>query len=83
VRFTAFQFTLEPSAGQGLVLGRHVGAARFAYNQCLALVKQALDARSRDGSARVPWSGFDLINTFNAWKNSAVAAGSWSRIRLG
>jgi putative transposase len=55
------------------VLARHAGAARFAYNQCLALVKQRLDARSVDGSVVVPWSGFDLINAFNEWKVSAAA----------
>jgi putative transposase len=55
------------------VLGRHAGASRFAYNACLALVKQALRARSRDPSVRVPWTGFDLINAFNAWKRSAAA----------
>jgi len=58
---------------QQLVLGRHVGAARFAYNQCLALVRQGLDARSVDASVRVPWTGFDLINTFNGWKRSSSA----------
>jgi putative transposase len=55
------------------VLARHAGAARFAFNQCLALVKQALDARAVDASVVVPWSGFDLINAFNAWKRSAAA----------
>jgi len=54
-------------------LGRHVGASRFAYNQCLALVKHALDARSRDASVKVPWTGFDLINAFNGWKRSGAA----------
>ena len=54
-------------------MGRHVGAARFAFNQCLALVKAGLDGRSRDGSVQVPWSRFDLINAFNGWKRSAAA----------
>jgi putative transposase len=56
-----------------VVLGRHVGASRFGYNQCLALVKEALDARVVDASVVVPWSGFDLINAFNGWKRSAAA----------
>ena len=55
------------------MLTRHAGAARFAYNQCLSLVKDALDARATDDAVVVPWSGFDLINGFNAWKRSGAA----------
>jgi putative transposase len=72
-RFTAFRFTLDPTADQVAVLRRHAGASRFAFNQCLAMVKDALDARRRDGVTVVPWSGFDLINAFNRWKRSADA----------
>jgi putative transposase len=54
-------------------LARHAGAARFAYNQCLALVKQRLDARGVDDSVVVPWSGFDLVDAINGWKVSAAA----------
>jgi putative transposase len=72
-RFTAFRFTLKPTAEQEAQLRRHAGAARFAYNQCLGLVKGRLDARRRDGSVSVPWTGFDLINAFNRWKRSADA----------
>jgi putative transposase len=46
---------------------------RLAYNRCLGIVTQQLDARRRDGSVVVPWSGFDLINSFNAWKRTAEA----------
>jgi putative transposase len=56
-----------------MVLRRHAGASRFAYNQCLAMVRQQLDARSRDRSVKVAWTGFDLINAFNGWKRSAAA----------
>jgi putative transposase len=73
-RHTGFRFTLDPSPAQVGVLWRHAGAARFAYNQCLRLVKDALDARARgDGSVVVPWTRFDLINLFNDWKRSAEA----------
>jgi putative transposase len=58
---------VDASPAQVGVLARHAGAARFAFNQCLALVKQALDARVVDESVLVPWSGFDLINAFNGW----------------
>jgi putative transposase len=77
-RFTAFRFTIDASAGQKLVLVRHAGAARFAFNLCLAMVKDALDAKSRDSSVVVPWSGFDLINAFNGWKRSATAGRVWT-----
>src|SRR5688500_3561727 len=72
-RHTTFSFTLEPSREQEEALRRHVGAARFAFNQCLRLVLNALEARREQPEARVPWSGFDLINAFNAWKRSPEA----------
>jgi putative transposase len=77
-RFTAFRFTIDASAGQNVVLARHAGAARFAFNQCLAMVKDALDAKTRDSAVVVPWSGFDLINAFNQWKRSAAAGRVWT-----
>src|SRR5262245_28252794 len=77
-RFTAFRFTIDASPGQAAVLARHGGAARFAFNQCLAMVKQALDAKARGGEVVVPWSGFDLINAFSAWKRSAAAGRVWA-----
>ncbi|HVQ50853.1 MAG TPA: helix-turn-helix domain-containing protein, partial [Mycobacterium sp.] len=35
-RHTTFRFCLDPTDQQELVLARHAGAARFAFNQCLA-----------------------------------------------
>jgi len=55
------------------MLARHAGASRFAYNQCLRLVTDALASKRADSQAKVPWSGFDLINAFNAWKRSEAA----------
>jgi putative transposase len=72
-RHTTFAFTLVPSASQEEGLRKHVGAARFAFNQCLRIVQNALAARKEDAAARVPWSGFDLINAFNAWKLTDAA----------
>ena len=72
-RFTTFRFCLDPNVEQEVVLRRHAGAARFGYNQCLRLVKQALDGKRGGTVSKVPWSGFDLINEFNAWKRSAAA----------
>ncbi|MBB5868191.1 putative transposase [Allocatelliglobosispora scoriae] len=72
-RFTAFRFTVDPTPGQDALLRRYAGASRFGYNQCLRLVKDALDAKSRGVVVKVPWTGFDLINAFNGWKRSAAA----------
>ena len=84
-RHTTFRFCLDPTVEQSVALARHVGAARFAYNQCLRL---HLDARERhrtlmSGGAgvdavdqardEVPWSRFSLINAFNRWKLSEAA----------
>src|SRR6186713_3671276 len=69
-RHTTFSFTLLPSREQEQALRRHVGAARFAFNHCLRLVVKALASADQ---AKVPWSGFDLINAFNAWKRSSEA----------
>jgi putative transposase len=73
MRHTTFRFALAPTPAQEARLARHAGASRFAYNKCLELVSQALDAKQADTQTRVPWSRFDLINTFNGWKNSEDA----------
>jgi putative transposase len=72
-RHTTFRFCLDPTVEQRDVLARHAGAARFAFNQCLATVKTALTQRRTDPDTDVPWSGFDLINTFNRWKTTENA----------
>ncbi|MCU1698873.1 MAG: transposase [Mycobacterium sp.] len=72
-RHTTFRYCLDPTIEQHHVLARHAGASRFAFNQCLRLVKCALTARTTDADVDVPWTGFDLINAFNAWKKTADA----------
>ena len=73
MRYTTFRFALAPSPVQEALLARHAGASRFAYNQGLRLVTDALAAKHADPEVRVPWSGFDLINAINAWKCSEGA----------
>jgi putative transposase len=73
MRHTTFRFALAPTPAQAVMLARHAGASRFAYNQCLRLISDALAAKRTDSEARVPWSGFDLINAFNAWKRSEAS----------
>ena len=72
-RHTTFRFCLDPTDDQLCALARHAGAARFAFNQCLRMVKDALNARIADHFAELPWTGYDLINAFNAWKKTAEA----------
>src|SRR5437660_8083235 len=72
-RHTTFRFCLDPTVDQRDVLARHAGAARFAFNQCLRTVKDALTQHKTDPDTEVPWTGFDLINVFNAWKRSEDA----------
>jgi putative transposase len=72
-RHATFRFCLDPTVDQHYVLARHAGASRFAFNQCLGMVKTALTQRKMDPNGEVPWSGFDLINAFNAWKKTEAA----------
>jgi putative transposase len=73
MRHTTFQFALDPTPVQEQMLAQHAGASRFAYNQCLKVVTDALTARRIDPSVQVPWTGFDLVNAINAWKKSEEA----------
>jgi putative transposase len=73
MRYTTFRFALAPTPAQAAMLARHAGASRFAYNQCLRLVADALAAKRADPQVKVPWSGFDLINACNAWKRGEAA----------
>jgi putative transposase len=73
VRHTTFRFALDPTSDQAAMLARHAGASRFAYNQSLRLVTDALATAQAGLPVTVPWSGFDLIKAFNAWKISEGA----------
>ena len=72
-RHTTFRFCLGPAVEQHEVLARHAGASRFAFNQCLGMVKTALTRRRRDPDVEVPFTGLDLINPFNAWQKTEAA----------
>ena len=83
MRHTTFRFALDPTPVQAAMLVRHAGASRFAFNQCHRLVTDALTANRTDPHFRVPWSGFDLINAYNAWKGSEAAGRVFSVARDG
>jgi putative transposase len=70
---TTFKYCLDPTAEQAEILARHVGASRFAFNQCLHMVKSALTQRRHDPNIDVPWTGFGLVNAFNKWKKTEDA----------
>ncbi len=72
-RYTTFRFCLDPTVDQIGALERHVGASRFAYNQCLRMVFDARRAKELGVSVKVPRTGYDLINGFNRWKKSEAA----------
>jgi hypothetical protein len=72
-RHTTFRFCLDPTVEQCEALARHAGASRFAFNQCLRMVKTALTQRETDPNVDVPRTGFDLINAFNGWKKTEDA----------
>ncbi|MDP4013539.1 MAG: helix-turn-helix domain-containing protein [Candidatus Nanopelagicales bacterium] len=46
----AYRFALDPSPSQIRELRSHAGAARFAFNHMLAVVKAQLDQRSAERS---------------------------------
>jgi transposase len=83
-RHTTFRFCLDPTVEQQQVLARHAGAARFAFNQCLRMVKRTLAQRKTAPNVNVLWTGFDLINAFNAWKKTnhrlarAISDAGWA-----
>ena len=48
MRHTTFRFALDPTPAQEQMLAWHAGASRFAYNECLRFVTNALDAKRKD-----------------------------------
>ncbi|WP_414687570.1 helix-turn-helix domain-containing protein [Mycobacterium sp.] len=51
-RHTTFRYCLNPTVEQQDVLARHADASRFAFNQCLRMVKRALTQRRSGGVRR-------------------------------
>ncbi len=68
----AYRFALDPTPAQERKLASHAGAARFAYNFGLALVKERLDARERGKEVEVPWSLPALRREWNARKGAVA-----------
>jgi putative transposase len=71
----AYRFALDPTPTQARALASHCGAARFAYNWGLALVKERLDIRAAGEQVDVPWTLPALRRHWNRVK--AVTAPWW------
>jgi putative transposase len=69
----AMRFTAVTDDSLEAAFRSHAGARRFAFNRCLEMVKVARAVKAQDPESKVPWSGFDLINDFNAWKKTEAA----------
>lgn len=70
--YQAYRFALDPTPRQVGQLVSHVGAARFAFNWGLALVKQRLEARQTDPTVQVPWTLPVLRREWNQAKHEAA-----------
>jgi putative transposase len=68
----AYRYALDPTPRQQGALASHCGAARFAYNWGLDLVKQRLDERATSGSVEVPWTLPALQREWNRAKPSVA-----------
>jgi putative transposase len=70
--YQAYRFALDPTPRQVAQLASHVGAARFAFNWGLELVKQGLEARQTDPSVQVPWTLPALRREWNQAKHEVA-----------
>jgi putative transposase len=77
----AYLFALDPTPAQVEAMRSHCGAARVAYNWCLALVKANWAQRAAEESygipeaERTPWidtSAYGLRRAWNATKNQVA-----------
>jgi IS605 OrfB family transposase len=65
----AYRYALDPTPRQTGALWSHWGAARFAYNWGLGLVKQRLDQRAAGEQVEVPWTLAALRREWNRTKD--------------
>src|SRR5919197_1016101 len=71
----AYRFALDPTPRQQRALWSHCGAARYAHNWALDLVKQRLDQRAAGMDVEVPWTLPALRREWNRAKH--VVAPWW------
>jgi len=68
----AFRFALDPTPTQTRHLRSHCGAARFAFNWGLGLVKDRLDACQADKNSNAPWTLPALRREWNRAKHDVA-----------
>ncbi|HET7740025.1 MAG TPA: IS607 family element RNA-guided endonuclease TnpB [Mycobacterium sp.] len=79
----AYRFALDPAPTQLRALASHAGAARFAHNHMLALVKAVMDQRSAERSYGVdeaqltPLLGWSLPALRKMWNQRKSSCAPW------
>ena len=68
----AYRFALDATPRQRRALASHCGAARFAHNWGLDLVKQRLEQRRADPIVQVPWTLSQLRLEWNRAKHQVA-----------
>lgn len=70
--YQAYRFALDPTPTQLRKICSHAGAARFAYNFGLALVKERLEQRKEGQDVKVPWNLYALRREWNRQKDEVA-----------
>jgi putative transposase len=79
----AYRFALDPSPSQVRVLESHCGAARFAFNHMLDVVKKNLDQRAAERSYGIaeqdltPAQGWSLAKLRKTWNQHKATVAPW------
>ena len=79
----AYRFALDPSPAQARALESHCGAARFAFNHMLDVVKKNLDLRAAERSygiaeeALTPAQGWSLPKLRKTWNQVKNDVAPW------
>lgn len=79
----AYRFALDPTPAQLRALASHAGAARFAHNHMLALVKAVLDQRAAERSYGIPEDrltpvvGWSLPALRKVWNQRKPSCAPW------
>jgi putative transposase len=68
----AYKFALDPTPRQEGALASHCGAARYAFNWALKLVKRRLDERAAGLDVQVPWTLPALRREWNRVKQQVA-----------
>jgi putative transposase len=79
----AYRFALDPTPSQMAALASHAGAARFAHNHMLALLKSVMDQRAAERSYGVaeaeltPTLGWSLPALRKVWNHRKSTCAPW------